>query len=111
MPPVTDAGSKPQVCTQWKSRNSSTTKSRTSTTKKILGDKVAQVLQQNTNLSDKNSEAYRTPSEKLKKDPVMALVSKTVATYMFVRHSNGDKRSHKTTDFASWAKPFFKKKE
>ncbi len=32
-PPVTDAGSEPQVCTQWKSRNSSTTKSRTSTTK------------------------------------------------------------------------------
>ncbi len=32
-PPVTDAGSEPQVCTQRKSRNSSTTKSRTSTTK------------------------------------------------------------------------------
>ena len=75
---------------------------------KILGDKVAQVLQQNTNLSDKISEAYRTPSEKLRKDPVMALVSKTVATYMFIRHNNGDKRS---TDFASWAEPFFKKKE
>jgi hypothetical protein len=42
---------------------------------KILGDKVAQVLQQNTNLSDKISKAYRTPSEKLKKDPIMALVS------------------------------------
>ncbi len=75
---------------------------------KILGDKVAQVLQQNTNLSDKISEAYRTPSEKLRKDPVMALVSKTVATYMFVRLNNGDKRS---TDFASWVEPFFKKKE
>jgi hypothetical protein len=78
---------------------------------KILGDKVAQVLQQNTNLSDEISEAYRTPSEKLRKDPVMALVSKTVATYMFVRHNNGDKRSHRTTNFASWAEPFFKKKE
>ncbi len=33
MPPVTDVGSEPQGCTQWKSRNSSTTKSRTSTTK------------------------------------------------------------------------------
>ena len=78
---------------------------------KILGDKVAQVLQQNTNLSDKISEAYRTPSDKLKKDPVMALVTKTVATYMFVKHKNGDKRSHKTTEFASWAEPCFKKKE
>jgi len=78
---------------------------------KILGDKVAQVLQQNTNLSDKILEAYWTPSDKLKKDPVMALVTKTVATYMFVRHNNGDKRSHKTTGLASWAEPFFKKKE
>jgi hypothetical protein len=78
---------------------------------KILGDKVAQVLQQNTNLSDKISEAYWTPSDKLKKDPVMALVTKTVATYMFVKHNNGDKRKHKTTEFASWVEPFFKKKE
>ncbi len=75
---------------------------------KILGDKVAQVLQQNTNLSDEISEAYRTPSEKLKKDPIMALVSKTVATYMFVRH-NGNRRNPKMTDFSSWAEPFFKK--
>ena len=78
---------------------------------KILGDKVAQVLQQNTNLSDKILEAYWTPSDKLKKDPVMALVTKTVATYMFVKHNNGDKRKHKTTEFTSWAEPFFKKKE
>jgi hypothetical protein len=70
---------------------------------KILGDKVAQVLQQNTNLSDEISEAYRTPSEKLKKDPIMALVSKMVATYMFIRHNNGNKRNPKTTDFSSWA--------
>jgi hypothetical protein len=32
-PQVTDAGSEPQVCIWWKSRNSSTTKSRTSTAK------------------------------------------------------------------------------
>ncbi len=31
-PPVTDAGGEPQVCTQWKSRNSSTMKSRTNIT-------------------------------------------------------------------------------
>ena len=49
---------------------------------KILGDKVAQVLQQNTDLSNKISEAYRKPSEKLGKDPVMALVSKTVASFV-----------------------------
>jgi hypothetical protein len=78
---------------------------------KILGDKVAQVLQQNTDLSDNISKAYQTPSEKLKKDPVMALVSKTVATYMFIRHSKNTKNIPPPTEFSSWVEPFFKKKE
>jgi len=77
----------------------------------ILGDKVAQVLQQNTQLSDQISEAYQTPSEKLKKDPIMALVTKMVATYMFIKHNNGGKREPGTEDFSSWGEPFFKKKE
>jgi hypothetical protein len=72
---------------------------------------VVQVLQQNTQLADKISEAYQTPSEKLKKDPIMALVTKTVATYMFIRHNNGDKRDPGTKDFSSWGEPFFKKNE
>jgi hypothetical protein len=78
---------------------------------KILGDKVARVLQQNTNLSDKIAEEYQTPSEKLKGDPIMALVTKTVATYMFIKHNNGGQKSPGTEDFASWREPFFKKKE
>jgi len=76
-----------------------------------LGEKVAQVLQQNMQLSDKISEEYRTPSEKLKKDPIMALVTKTVATYMFIKHNNGGKRNPGTEDFSSWGEQFFKKKE
>ncbi len=67
----------------------------------ILGDKVAQVLQQNTHLADEISEAYQTPSEKLKKDPIMALVTKTVATYMFIKHNNGGKSNPGTEDFSS----------
>jgi hypothetical protein len=78
---------------------------------RILGDKVAQVLQQNTNLSDEISKAYQTPSEKLKRDPIMALVTKTVATYMFLKHNNGAQRYTDTEDFPSWGEPFFKKKE
>ncbi len=76
-----------------------------------LGDKVAQVLQQNTHLADEISKAYQTPSEKLKKGPVMALVTKTVATYMFIKHNNGGKRDPGREDFSSWGEPFFKKKE
>jgi hypothetical protein len=77
----------------------------------ILGDKVAQVLHQNTQLAQEVSRAYETPSEKLKKDPIMALVTKTVATYMFIKHSNGLKRDPGMEDFSSWGEPFFKKKE
>jgi hypothetical protein len=78
---------------------------------RILGEKVAQVLQQNTQLSDQISKEYRTPSEKLKKDPIMALVTKTVATYMFIKHNNKGKRNPGTEDFSSLGEPFFKKKE
>jgi hypothetical protein len=78
---------------------------------KILGDKVAQILQQNTNLSDKIAEEYQTLSEKLKKDPIMALATKPVATYMFIKHSNTGKANPGTEEFSSWGEPFFKKKE
>jgi hypothetical protein len=80
---------------------------------KILGDKVAQVVRQNTQLSQEISSAYETPSEKLKKDPIMALVTKTVATYMFLRHNNGPKWNNNPgmEDFSSWGEPFFKNKE
>jgi hypothetical protein len=69
------------------------------------------VLKQNTQLAHEISRAYETPSEKLRKDPIMALVTKTVATYMFIKHSNGSKRDPGTEDFSSWGEPFFKKKE
>jgi hypothetical protein len=78
---------------------------------KILGDKVAKILQQNTDLLDKIAKEYQTTSEKLKKDPIMALVTKTVATYMFIKHSNNGKANPGTEDFSSWGEPFFKKKE
>jgi hypothetical protein len=77
---------------------------------KILGDKVAQILKQNTDLLDRIAEEYQTPSEKLKKDPIMALVTKTVSTYMLLQHSRNGKPDPQAKDF-SWGEPFFKKKE
>jgi hypothetical protein len=77
---------------------------------KFLGDKVAQILKQNTDLSDKIAEEYQTPSEKLKKDPIMALVTRTVSTYMLLQHNRNGKNNPQTEDF-SWGEPFFKKKE
>ncbi len=76
----------------------------------ILGDKVAQILKQNTDLSDKIAEEYQTPLEKLKKDPIMALVTRTVSTYMLLKHNCNGKTNPQTEDF-SWGEPFFKKKE
>jgi hypothetical protein len=80
---------------------------------KSLGDKVAQVARQNTQLAQQISSAYETPSEKLKKDPITGLVTKTVATYMFFRHNNGPRHGNnqEAEDFPSWGEPFFKKKE
>ncbi len=72
---------------------------------------MAQIIHQNTDHSDKIAAEYQTPSEKLKKDPIMALVTKTVATYMLIKHNNNGKANPGTNDFSSWGEPFFKKKE
>jgi len=75
---------------------------------KILGEKVARILHQNTDLSDKIAEESQTPSEKLKKDPIMALVTRTISTYMLVKHSKNGKEK---AEISPWGEPFFKKKE
>jgi hypothetical protein len=78
---------------------------------KILGEKVAKILHQNTNLSDEIAADSQTPSEKLKKDPIMALVTKTLSTYMLVRHSKNAKDKSQEENLSPWGEPFFKKKE
>jgi hypothetical protein len=78
---------------------------------KILGEKVAKILHQNTDLSDEIAADYQTPSEKLKKDPIMALVTKTLSTYMLVRHSKNGKEKSQEENLSPWGEPFFKKKE
>ncbi len=101
-PPVTSAGNEPQVSTHFKSQIYLNTRSVINTAKtKSWGGKVAQILYQNTDLSDKIAEEYQTASEKLKKDPIMALVTKTVSTYMLIRHSKNTKDKPKAEDFSS----------
>jgi hypothetical protein len=78
---------------------------------KILGEKIAKILHQNTDLSDQIAANYQTPSEKLKKDPIMALVTKTLSTYMLVRHSKNGKETSQEENLSPWGEPFFKKKE
>ncbi len=78
-----------------------------------MGERVAKVVAQNIHLAQQASREYEMPSEKLKKDPIMGLVTRTVATYMFLKHNNDQKRNNKMekNDFSSWGQPFFKKKE
>ena len=78
---------------------------------KILGEKIAKILHQNTDLSNEIAADYQTPSEKLKKDPIMALVTKTLSTYMLVRHSKNGKDTSQNENLSPWGEPFFKKKE
>jgi len=78
---------------------------------KILGEKIAKILHQNTDLSNKIAEDYQTPSEKLKKDPIMALVTRTISTYMLVKHSKNGKEKSQEEKLSPWGEPFFKKKE
>jgi len=78
---------------------------------KILGEKIAKILHQNTDFSDEIAADSQTPSEKLKKDPIMALVTKTISTYMLVKHSKNAKELSKKENLSPWGEPFFKKKE
>jgi hypothetical protein len=72
---------------------------------------VAQILKQNTDLSDEISEEYQTPSEKLKKDPIMALVTRTISTYMLIKHSKNGKEKSQTENLSPWGEPFFSKQD
>jgi hypothetical protein len=78
---------------------------------KILGEKIAKILHQNTDFSDEIAANNQTPSEKLKKDPIMALVTKTISTYMLVKHSKNAKELSRKENLSPWGEPFFKKKE
>jgi hypothetical protein len=55
---------------------------------KLLGEKVKKIVLQNLLLAQKTSNIYDTPSEKLKKSPIMNILRKTVATYMFLKNMN-----------------------
>ena len=68
---------------------------------------MALILKQNTDLSDK----IATPSEKLKKDPIMALVTRTISTYMLVKHSKNGKEESTPENLSPWGNPFFNKQD
>jgi hypothetical protein len=78
---------------------------------KILGEKIAKILHQNTDFANEIAVENQTPSEKLKRDPIMSLVTKTISTYMLVKHSKNAKQISQEDKLSPWGEPFFKKKE
>jgi hypothetical protein len=51
---------------------------------KLLGEKIERIMLQNQVLVQQASIICDTPSEKIKKSPIMNILTKTVATYMFL---------------------------
>ncbi len=51
---------------------------------KLLGVKIERIVSQNQALAQQASNIYDPPSEKLKKSPIMNILTKTVATYVFL---------------------------
>jgi hypothetical protein len=58
---------------------------------KLLGEKI---VPQNQLLAQLASSIYDTPSEKLKKSPIMKILTKTVATYMFLKNMNNHRQEN-----------------
>jgi hypothetical protein len=91
-PPETDAGDARQLFTQCPSRTCSSTTSRANTTKtRSWGTKWHKCSNKIHNWHKKFPGPMRHRWRNSKRNPIMALVTKTVATYMFIKHSNGSK--------------------
>ncbi len=61
---------------------------------KLLGEKVKKIMLQNKLLAKQASSIYDTPSEKLKKSRIIKILTKTVATYMFLRNMNNPRQDN-----------------
>jgi hypothetical protein len=56
--------------------------------------KIEEIIQQNEILTEQASRIYDTPSERLRQNPIMNILTKTVATYMFLRHLNNPREEN-----------------
>jgi hypothetical protein len=61
---------------------------------KLLGEKVEKIMLQNQVLAQQTSSIYDTPSEKLKKIPIMNILAKAVTKYMFLKNMNNPRQGN-----------------
>jgi hypothetical protein len=59
-----------------------------------LVKKIEQIVQQNDLLTQQAHSIYDTPSQKLRKTSSINILTKTVATYMFLRHLNNPREEN-----------------
>jgi len=63
---------------------------------KLLGEKIKRIVSQNQALAQQAPSIYDTPSEKLKKSPIINILMKTVATYMFLKNMNNPRQGNES---------------
>jgi hypothetical protein len=59
-----------------------------------LGKKIEQIAQQAEALKQQASSIYDTPSVRLSQSQIMNILTKTVVTYMFIRHLNNPREEN-----------------
>jgi hypothetical protein len=59
-----------------------------------LGKKIEQITQQAETLKQQALSIYDMPSVRLIQSPIMNILTKTVATYMFLRHLNNPREEN-----------------
>jgi hypothetical protein len=62
---------------------------------KLLIEKIERIMSQNQALAQQASSIYDTPAEKQKKSPIMNILMKIVATYMFLKNMNNPRQGNK----------------
>ncbi len=61
-----------------------------------LGKKIDQIVQKVETLKQQAWNAYDPPSVRLSQSPIMNILMKTVATYMFLGHLNNPREENET---------------
>jgi len=75
-------------------------------TNKILVEKIEKIVLQNEKLAQQASSIYDSPSEKLRKSPIMNILMRTITTYILLHKMNNPKQQYDTL-----GEPLFKRKE
>jgi hypothetical protein len=96
MPPETGTGNRPHSSIRFLSRTCYYKTSKNARRKtSYCVKKIVRIVFQNYILAQQVSSIYETPSDKLKKSPIMSILNKAITTYWFTKHLNNHKEEDK----------------